>query len=470
MGRKRKRILEKAEILRIAAEGKSIAKTPEGQVVFTEGCVTGDIVDLRITRKKKKMLQAVPIKFHHYSDLRREPFCSHFGTCGGCKWQNLDYQQQLTYKHQQVIDNLERIAKVDFPKVNPILPAPETEYYRNKLDYTFSNKRWITHDEIASGEEILVRNALGFHIPRRYDKILNIDHCYLQADPSNQIRLIVRDFALEHNYSFYDIEENTGFLRNLIIRTSSTDELMVILQVAQNQPKKLEAILNHLYQKFPQITSLQYIINPKKNETYYDLEVYTFQGIPYIFEEMEGLKFRIGAKSFYQTNSKQAYELYKVARNFANLTGSEVVYDLYTGTGTIANFVAKKASKVVGIETVEQAIADAKVNSELNQIQNTTFFAGDMRKILTADFLLENGKPDVVITDPPRAGMHPDVVTQLLEAEAPKIVYISCNPATQARDIGLLAEKYTVKAVQPVDMFPHTFHVENVILLELKLP
>ncbi len=469
MGRKKERIIEKVEILRIAAEGKTIAKTPEGQVIFTERCVPGDVVDLRITRKRKKMLQGVVIKFHQYSDLRREPFCQHFGTCGGCKWQDLDYQQQLNYKRQQVIDNFERIGKVDFPQVAPILPAPQTQYYRNKLDFTFSNKRWISGDEIDSGEEIKARNALGFHIPRRFDKILDIEHCYLQADPSNQIRLAVRDFALKNQYTFYDIHENIGFLRNLIIRTAeTTSDLMVILQVAQPDFEKIEAMLTHLKTQFPQITSLQYIINQKLNETFHDLDVHTFDGLPYIFEEMEGLKFRIGAKSFYQTNSKQAYELYKITRNFADLSGSEVVYDLYTGAGTIANFIAQKAAQVIGIEYVEQAIEDAKINAQINHIKNTSFFAGDMKDVLTPEFMAQHRTPDVIITDPPRGGMHPDVIARILETNAQKIVYVSCNPATQARDLGLLDEKYAIKAVQPVDMFPQTFHVENIVLLELK--
>lgn len=468
MRRKKGRVIENIAILRIASEGKTIAKTPEGQVIFTERCVPGDVVDLQITRKRKKMLHAIPIRFHRYSELRRTPFCDHFGTCGGCKWQNLDYEQQLSYKQQQVTDHFERIAKVEFPAVKPILAAPKTQYYRNKLDFTFSNKRWISGEEIDSGEKISARNALGFHIPRRYDKILDIEHCYLQPEPSNKIRGAVRDFALKRHYTFYDINENTGFLRNLIIRTSQTGDLMVILQVAEPDLEKIDAMLRHLKNTFPEITSLQYIINQKLNETFHDLEVHTFDGLPYIFEEMEGLKFRIGAKSFYQTNPEQAYELYKITRNLAELSGSEIVYDLYTGTGTIANFIARKAKKVVGIEYVAQAIEDAKINSKINNIENTSFFAGDMKDVLTPEFMIQNGTPDVIITDPPRAGMHPDVIRRILEMNAKKIVYVSCNPATQARDLGMLDSKYAVMAVQPVDMFPQTFHVENVVLLERK--
>lgn len=465
--KEKQEVLEKITIQDIAAEGKCIARQ-EDMVIFVDGSVApGDVVDLRVTRKKKNFMEASLIRFHSYSTKRGTPFCEHFGVCGGCKWQHIPYEAQLQYKQQQVIDNLERIAKVPIPAVNPILPASEATYYRNKLEFTFSSSRWLTAEDIKS-QESLDKNALGFHIPKRFDKILDIEHCYLQTDPSNAIRLAVKKYAQENNIPFFDLVKQEGFLRNLIIRTTNTGEIMVILQVYYDDWNVLEPMLQHLHQEFPQITSLQYIINSKGNDTFQDLDVVTFAGKPYITEQMEGLQFRVGPKSFYQTNAQQAYELYKIARELADLKRQETVYDLYTGTGTIALFIARQASKVVGLEYVAMAIEDAKVNTKINNISNASFFAGDIKDLLTEKFMEVNGWPDVVITDPPRAGMDPKVVEMLLKAAPQKIVYVSCNPATQARDIALLDAKYAVKVIQPVDMFPHTYHVENVVLLELK--
>lgn len=447
----------------VAAEGKCVGRH-EGQVIFVAGVAPGDIVDLQIIKKRKNFLEGRAIKFHQYSDLRSEPFCRHFELCGGCKWQHLQYPAQLKFKQQQVTDNLQRIGKIALPGVKPILPSTQTTFYRNKLEYTFSNKKWLTREQIDSGDDV-DRTALGFHMPGRFDKVLDMEECHLQPDPSNAIRLAVRDYARRHQMEFYDLVGMHGLVRNLIIRTASTGELMVIMQFGRSE-ESIQGLMEHLKNSFPEITSLQYIINEKLNETYHDQEIILYSGRDYIEEEMEGLRFRIGPKSFYQTNSQQAYTLYKVAREFAGLDGSQVVYDLYTGTGTIANFVAPNAKKVVGIEYVPEAIEDAKVNSQVNGIDNTLFFAGDMKDILTADFVAEHGQPDVIITDPPRAGMHPDVVETLLKVAAQRIVYVSCNPATQARDLQLLDAAYKVSEVQPVDMFPHTHHVENVVLLE----
>lgn len=467
MGRKRRSLplIENIEITDVAAEGKAIAKL-DNKVIFITQVVPGDIVDIQVTKKRKSFMEAVPVKFHKYSDIRVEAFCKHFGVCGGCKWQNLPYTEQLKYKHQQVIDNLERIAKVELPEIESILPSEKTQFYRNKLEFTFSNKRWLTKNEINTEEKLDRNNALGFHVPKIWDKIVDIEKCYLQEDPSNAIRNEIRDYADENNLSYFDLRKQEGFLRNLIIRTSTTNELMVIVVFFYEDKKLIDHLLNHVASKFPEITSLMYIVNSKANDSITDQEVILHKGNDHIFEQMEDLKFKIGPKSFYQTNSEQAYNLYCKAREFAGLTGNEIVYDLYTGTGTIANFVAKKAKKVVGIEYVPEAIEDAKVNSKINQIENTLFFAGDMRKILVPEFIAEHGKPDVIITDPPRAGMHPDVVQTILQANPKKIVYVSCNPATQARDISLLDQNYKVYKVQPVDMFPHTFHVENIVLLD----
>lgn len=473
MSRKNKQfVVEKIAIQGMAAEGKCIAKH-EDKVIFIAGneVAPKDVVDLQVYKKRKKYFEAKPIHFHEYSDLRQEAFCEHFGTCGGCKWQHIQYNTQLQYKHQQVVDALERIAKVALPKIQPILASAQTKYYRNKLEFTFSNKKWLTQEQIEKQDEIPAsakENALGFHIAGRFDKILDLQHCYLQNEISDKIRLAVKKYALKTGLSFFDIREQHGLLRNLVIRTTSTQELMVIVLFFEDQPEEIKKLLTFLDNTFPEITSLQYIINPKKNDSYQDLEVNLFAGLPYIQEKMENLSFRIGPKSFYQTNSEQAYELYKVARDFADLQGHETVYDLYTGTGTIANFVAHQAQKVVGVEYVPEAIEDAKINSQINNIHNTAFLAGDIKDILNHKFVEKYGKADVLITDPPRAGMHAEVVQSILEIEAPKIVYVSCNPATQARDLALLDEKYKVTKVQPVDMFPQTHHVENVVKLELK--
>ncbi|MDX5421763.1 MAG: 23S rRNA (uracil(1939)-C(5))-methyltransferase RlmD [Hymenobacteraceae bacterium] len=456
-------ILENIRIEEMVAEGKCLARH-ENMVIFVGGVAPGDVVDLRITRKKKSFMEAVPVAFREYSELRVKPFCEHFGVCGGCKWQHIGYDTQLHYKQKQVKDNLERIGKVPLPEFDPILGSEKTRYYRNKLEYTFSNTSWLTNEQIQSGQEF-DRDALGFHIPGRFDKILDIRHCYLQPDPSNAIRLEVRRYAKEHNLPFFDIVKQEGYLRNLIIRTANTGELMVIVQGYEDRPEVMTALLEHLAATFPEISSLQYVVNPKGNETFHDLEVVCFKGLPYIHEEMEGIQFRVGPKSFYQTNADQAYELYKKTRELAALTGDELVYDLYTGAGTIANFVARQCREVIGIEYVPSAIEDAKINSQINNITNTTFYAGDMKDILSDELIERHGRPDVVITDPPRAGMHQDVVEKLLQVHSNRIVYVSCNPATQARDVELLSAKYDVTRVQPVDMFPQTHHVENIVLL-----
>lgn len=470
MARKKKELplLEKVTITDVAAEGKAVAKVNE-LVIFVPYVVPGDVVDLQVKRKKNHYAEAVAVKFHEKSPLRTEPFCSHFGVCGGCKWQCLSYEEQLKYKQKQVFDNLTRIGKVELPEFRPILGSEKTRFYRNKLEFTFSNKRWLTEEEVKQDVKYDQMNAVGFHIPGAFDKVLAIDKCWLQDDISNQIRNAVRDYAYAHDFPFFDLRTQEGLLRNIMIRTSSTGELMVVLQCKVTDDegrRKMEEILQFMADSFPQITSLMYVINNKCNDTIGDLDVEVFKGNDHIFEEMEGLRFKVGPKSFYQTNSEQAYNLYKVAREFAGLMGNELVYDLYTGTGTIANFVARQARKVVGIEYVPEAIEDAKVNSALNGIDNTLFYAGDMKDILTNDFIAEHGRPDVIITDPPRAGMHNDVIDVILAAEPKRIVYVSCNPATQARDLQLLDGKYKVTAVQPVDMFPHTHHVENVVQLE----
>ena len=466
--KKNRQVVSNLLIEDFASEGKCIGRL-DGAVVFVEGNVApGDVVDVEILAfKKKKFYEARVIRTLSFSEKRAEPFCEYFGTCGGCKWQHIGYEEQLQFKWQQVSDHLHRIAKVKLPVIEPILPSKGTTYYRNKLEYTFSNLRWFTLEELNTGEE-LERNALGFHIPKRFDRILDIEKCYLQPDPSNEIRNHLRDFCLQQGFRFYDQKHNVGFLRNLIIRTANTGDVMVIVQFAEPNQEEIAIVMAFLAETFPQITSLQYIINTKGNDSYYDQTAILYAGKSYIEEKMEGLTFRVGPKSFYQTNSDQAYELYKIARDFAQLTGNEHVYDLYTGTGTIANFVARQAKAVIGVEYVAEAIEDAKVNSEINGIQNTRFYAGDMKNVLNEEFVLQNGHPDVVITDPPRAGMDEPVVRTLLTMEPTKIVYVSCNSATQARDLAWLDEKYEVTRVRPVDMFPHTHHVENVVLLEKK--
>ena len=470
MARKKKELplLEKVTILDVAAEGKAIAKVND-LVIFVPYVVPGDIVDLQIKRKKNKYAEAEAVKFHEYSPVRAVPFCQHYGVCGGCKWQVLPYEEQIKYKQKQVEDNLRRIGKIELPEISPILGSAKTEWYRNKLEFTFSNKRWLTAQEVQQDVKYDQMNAVGFHIPGAFDKVLAIEKCWLQDDISNRIRNAIRDYAYEHNYSFINLRTQEGMLRNMVVRTSSTGELMVIVIckiVEEHEMDLFRQLLHYVADSFPEITSLLYIINNKCNDTINDLDVHVFKGNDHIFEEMEGLRFKVGPKSFYQTNSGQAYNLYKIAREFAGLTGNELVYDLYTGTGTIANFVSRQARQVIGIEYVPEAIEDAKVNAEINGITNALFYAGDMKDMLTQEFINEHGRPDVIITDPPRAGMHQDVVDVILFAEPQRIVYVSCNPATQARDLQLLDCKYRVKAVQPVDMFPHTHHVENVVLLE----
>ena len=456
-------IYENVLLTDAGTEGQSIGKYND-LVVFATGGVPGDLVDIQIHKKKKNYAEGKVVAVKEPSTKRSTPFCSHFGVCGGCKWQHMDYQWQLYYKQKQVEDNLKRIGKLELPTISPIIGSEQTEFYRNKLEFTFSSKKWLTAEEMGNKEEI-TRNGLGFHIPKLFDKVLDIDQCYLQAEPSNSIREALRNFALDQHLTFYDIREHHGLLRNLIIRTTQTGQVMVIVCFGEKDEAGIQKVMQFLQQTFPRISSLMYIVNLKLNDSTSDQDVILFANHDHLLEEMEGLKFRVSPKSFYQTNSEQAYVLYKVAREFAGLTGNEVVYDLYTGTGTIANFIAKQAKKVVGIEYVADAIADAKVNSEINGIENTHFFAGDMKDVLTAEFVAANGQPQVVITDPPRMGMHPSVVQRLLEMNPEKIVYVSCNPSTQARDLELLAGNYSIVKVQPVDMFPQTHHVENVVLL-----
>ena len=465
MSRGKKPLLENVEIKKIAAEGKSIAYVDE-KVLFVPNTVPGDIVDVQVTRKRKSFMEGFIVNFRKYSDIRTEPFCAHFGVCGGCKWQNLPYQQQTEFKQQEVIDNLERIGKVELCDIAPIIGSPKTTYYRNKLEFTFCNKRFLTREEIAEGNDLNRTPAVGFHVPGLFDKVIDINKCYLQAEPSNAIRNFIREYTLARGLNFYDIREQAGFLRTLIIRTSSTGEVMVIVTFGREDRETREALLHALVEQFPEITSLMYVINEKMNDTITDQEVVCFHGQDHIFEQMEDLKFKIGPKSFYQTNSEQAYNLYAKTRELAGLTGKEIVYDLYTGTGTIANFIARDAQKVIGIEYVPEAIEDAKINSALNGIDNTSFYAGDMKDVLNEEFIARHGRPDVIITDPPRAGMHKDVVDTILKAAPERIVYVSCNSATQARDLNLMDSDYKVMGVQAVDMFPHTHHVENIVLLQ----
>ena len=457
-------ILENILIEKIAAEGKAIAHVDD-KVVFVPYVVPGDVVDLQVTRRKHSFMEARAVKFHELSSLRATPFCPHYGVCGGCKWQCLNYEEQLLAKQQQVVDNLTRIGHIALPEVSPILGSEKTTCYRNKLEFGFSNRRWILDDE---PEGITQHDALGFHITGAFDKILDITECHLMDNIQNRIRNDIRQWGIDHGLSFYNLRENTGLLRSIMVRNSNTGELMLLIQFridTDAEHQQAMQLLQHLADTFPEITSLLYVDNHKANDTFGDQTVVTFHGNDHIYEEMEGLRFKVGPKSFYQTNTDQAYNLYKVARDFAGLTGSELVYDLYTGTGTIANFVSRKASRVIGIEYVPEAIEDAKVNSEINGITNTLFFAGDMKDILNDGFIAQYGRPDVIITDPPRVGMHKDVVDTILRAAPQRIVYVSCNPATQARDLQLLDPAYRVARVQPVDMFPHTQHVENVVLL-----
>jgi 23S rRNA (uracil1939-C5)-methyltransferase len=469
MSRKKKfHLFENIEVIDTAAKGKSVAKSPDGRVVFLSNAVPGDIVDIRTGRKRKSFYEGKAVKFHHLSDKRVDPVCEHFGVCGGCKWQFMNYKEQLAYKQKEVTNNLIRIGHLELPEVTPIAGSEKTYFYRNKMEFSFSDSRWLTEEELKSDEEFTDKNACGFHIPGMWDKILDIKKCHLQEEPSNEIRNAVRDFSIENDISFYNPRQRTGLLRTMMIRISSTGEIMLVIQFFQEAVEKRELLLNFIKNTFSAITSLQYIINEKGNDSIYDQNVVLFSGRDHIFEEMEGLKFKINAKSFYQTNSSQAYELYKIARDFADLKGDEIVYDLYTGTGTIAQFVASKAKKVVGIEAVPEAIIDAKENAKLNNIENTVFYDGDMAKVFTSEFITENGHPDLIITDPPRDGMHQKVVMQILNILPEKVVYISCNSATQARDLALMKEAYTIERTQAVDMFPQTHHVENVVLLKRK--
>ena len=469
MTRKRKPlpILENITITDIAAEGKSLARVDD-MVIFVPFTVPGDVVDLQVRKKKHNYCEAEVIRFIKYSNVRTKPMCSHFGICGGCKWQNLPYEEQLKAKQSQVFAQLTRIGKLVFPEIRPIMGSAKTSEYRNKLEFGCCNKRWLTIEQVASGKTFDNMNAIGFHITGAFDKILPIDKCWLMNDIHNQIRNEISDFAIKNEISFFDLRQQVGLLRDIMIRNSNTGEWMVLIQFHYDEKGddiKAKTLLRHIADKFPQITSLLYVDNQKCNDTFGDLNIEVFKGNDYIFETMENLKFKVGPKSFYQTNSDQAYHLYSVVREFANLSVNELVYDLYTGTGTIANFIARTAKKVIGIEYVPEAIEDAKVNSRINKIGNTMFYAGDMKDILTDEFIVQHGRPEVIITDPPRAGMHPDVVKTILRAAPKRIVYVSCNPATQARDIADLDADYKVVAVQPVDMFPHTPHVENVVLL-----
>ena len=468
MGRKKHDIiLENVLIEAVAAEGKAIAKV-DGTVVFVQFAVPGDIVDVRITKKKKNYMEGCILRIVKPSEKRLEPFCSHFGVCGGCKWQPLPYEMQLQAKQQQVYDQLVRIGHLDIPEIQPIIPSEKTVFYRNKLEFTFSSRRWIEAGEDPESLTPAERQGLGFHVGRFFDKVLDIKHCWLQEEPSDSIRLFIKRYALEHNLEFFDIREHRGFLRNMIVRNNLKGDVMLILCFYHEDAAARTALLDAVSHAFPRITSLWYVINGKANDSISDLDCILYKGEDAIYEEMEGLRFKIGPKSFYQTNSLQAYRLYSTARDFADLKGNETVYDLYTGTGTIAQFISKHAAKVIGIEYVPEAIADARTNAENNGITNCEFFAGDMKDVLTPGFIEEHGKPDVIILDPPRAGIHPDVAGVILDASPERIVYVSCNPASQARDLAILAGKYEITAVRPVDMFPHTHHVENVCALRLR--
>ncbi|AJR03968.1 23S rRNA (uracil(1939)-C(5))-methyltransferase RlmD [Siansivirga zeaxanthinifaciens] len=462
----RKVVFENVEVLDAGAKGKTIAKAPDGKVIFLPNAVPGDVVDVQTFKARKAYYEGKATLFHKLSDKRTEPACEHFGVCGGCKWQDMAYEHQLFYKQKEVTNNLTRIGHIELPEVTPILGSANQYFYRNKMEFSFSDSRWLTQEEVQSDKDLGDRNALGFHIPGMWDKILDLNTCHLQADPSNAIRNSVKAFAIKHNLEFFNPRNQTGFLRTMMIRTSSTKEVMVLIQFFKEDKANRELLLNFIAETFPEVTSLLYVINEKANDTIYDQDVVCYKGADHIFEEMEGLKFKINAKSFYQTNSDQAYELYKITRNFAGLTGNELVYDLYTGTGTIAQFVSKKAKKVIGVEAVPDAILAAKENAERNNITNCEFFVGDMKHVFNDTFIKTHGHPDIIITDPPRDGMHKDVVQQILNIAPKKVVYVSCNSATQARDLELMNKMYKVTKTQAVDMFPQTFHVENVVLLE----
>ena len=464
----RKQIFTNVEVIDAAAKGKTVAKAPDGRVIFLPNAVPGDIVDVQTFKKRKAYFEGKATVFHKLSDKRTTPECQHFGVCGGCKWQDMGYEHQLFYKQKEVTNNLTRIGHLDLPEVTPILGSAEQYFYRNKMEFSFSDSRWLTLEEVQSDQDLGDRNALGFHIPGMWDKILDIKKCHLQADPSNAIRNAVRDFSIKNDLEFFNTRNQTGLLRTMMIRTSSTKDIMVVIQFFKEDKAKRELLLDYVAETFPEITSLQYIINEKANDTIYDQDVICYKGEDHIFEEMEGLTFKINAKSFYQTNSNQAFELYKLTRDFADLKGDELVYDLYTGTGTIAQFVSKKAKKVVGVEAVPDAINAAKENAERNNITNCEFFVGDMKNVFNQEFINTHGLPDVIITDPPRDGMHKDVVQQILNIAPKKVVYVSCNSATQARDLALMKAQYVITKVQAVDMFPQTHHVENIVLLEKK--
>jgi len=464
----RKQIFTNVEVIDAAAKGKTVAKAPDGRVIFLPNAVPGDIVDVQTFKKRKAYFEGKATVFHKLSDKRTTPECQHFGVCGGCKWQDMGYEHQLFYKQKEVTNNLTRIGHLDLPEVTPILGSAEQYFYRNKMEFSFSDSRWLTLEEVQSDQDLGDRNALGFHIPGMWDKILDIKKCHLQADPSNAIRNAVRDFSIKNDLEFFNTRNQTGLLRTMMIRTSSTSDIMVVIQFFKEDRAKRELLLDYVAETFPEITSLQYIINEKANDTIYDQDVICYKGEDHIFEEMEGLTFKINAKSFYQTNSNQAFELYKLTRDFADLKGDELVYDLYTGTGTIAQFVSKKAKKVVGVEAVPDAISAAKENAERNKITNCEFFVGDMKNVFNQEFINTHGQPDVIITDPPRDGMHKDVVQQILNIAPKKVVYVSCNSATQARDLALMKAQYVITKVQAVDMFPQTHHVENIVLLEKK--
>lgn len=466
MSRKKKfHLFENIEVIDTAAKGKTVAKAPDGRVIFLSNAVPGDNVDIQTGRKRKSYFEGKAVKFNKLSDKRTKPVCDYFGVCGGCKWQNMKYEEQLAYKQNEVRNNLIRIGHLELPEITPIAGCKEIYFYRNKMEFSFSDSRWLTNEEIKSGQDFDNKNACGFHIPRMWDKILDIDKCHLQEAPSNAIRNTIKEFAKANDISFFNPRNQHGMLRTLMIRIAKTGEIMVVVQFFEDNLEKRELLMQYIADKFPEINSLQYVINNKGNDTIYDQEVILFKGKDHIFETMEGLQFKINAKSFYQTNSEQAYELYKITRNFANLSGKELVYDLYTGTGTIAQFVAKNAKKVIGVESVPEAIIDAKENAKLNKIDNVEFFVGDMAKVFTQDFIDKNGSPDVIITDPPRDGMHKKVVEQILNILPNKIVYVSCNSATQARDLALMNDQYKIVKTQAVDMFPQTHHVENVVLL-----
>lgn len=469
MSRKKKNIiLEKIRVEDYAAEGKSLARVG-GKVIFIESVVPGDVVDVQLGKNKKDWAEGRPLRFHEYSSYRVEPFCQHFGTCGGCQWQMLPYEKQLEYKQRQVRDNLQRIGKVKLPEMMPILGAEDTRYYRNKIEYTFGNKRFLQKNELNDPMISGVQDVAGFHARGLFDKVVDIQTCYLQAEPTNAIRLAVRDFARARNYSFYDIRNHTGFLRTMQVRLCTTGELMINIVLGEEDEEKREELLHHISQQFPQITTLLYTINTKKNDSLHDLEPIPWKGKGYVIEKLEDFQFKIGPKSFFQTNTRQGEQLYRVTREFAGLTGKETVYDLYCGTGSIGIFVSKNAGKVIGVEMIEAAIEDAKENAALNKLEDAVFFAGDVIDICNDEFFAAHGKPDVIITDPPRAGMHEKLVRKILDMEAPTVVYVSCNPATQARDLNLLDEKYEVTRIQPVDMFPHTLHIENVVQLKRKM-